>query len=127
MTNIMRLIAAAALLLGPAAPGWAHPKLVSSTPAANATVASANRIALTFSERLMAPLSGAELLMSGMPGQASHAPVKISGFRTAMEADGKSLVLTLAKPLPAGTYQLNWHAVAADTHRVTGSLHFTVR
>lgn len=127
MKTIMRMATATALLLGTTAPAWAHPKLVSSTPAANATVANASRIALTFSERLMAPLSGAALVMTGMPGHAKHAPTKVSGFRTAMEPDGKTLSLTFAKPLSAGTYQLNWHAVAADTHRITGNLTFTVR
>lgn len=127
MKTIMRATVAAALLLGLAAPAWAHPKLVSSAPAANATVANANRVILTFSERLMPRMSGVELAMTGMPGMANHAPMKISGFSTAVDRDGKTLVVTFARPLSAGTYKLDWHAVSADTHRITGSLTFTVR
>lgn len=124
MKIIMHMTIATALLLGATAPGRAHPKLVSSTPAASATVSNTNRVTLTFNERLMAPLSGAALVKTGMRG---HAPMKISDFRTTVEPDGKTLILTFAKPLSAGTYQLNWHAVAADTHRITGNLTFTVR
>lgn len=127
MKTIIRAAAAAAILLSVAAPAWAHPKLVSSTPAANATVASANRVTLTFSERLMPRMSGVEFAMTGMPGMANHAPMKITGYRTAVGGDGKTLVVTLARPLSAGTYKLDWHAVSADTHRIDGSLTFTVR
>ena len=127
MKTLVHAVAAAALLMGVAAPAWAHPKLVSSTPAANATVVSTNRITLTFNERLMPRMSGVELAMTGMPGMANHAPMKITGYRTAFEGDGKTFVMTLARPLSAGTYKLDWHAVSADTHRITGSLSFTVR
>ena len=127
MKMIIRAAVAAAILLNIAAPAWAHPKLVNSTPAANATVASTNRVTLTFSERLMPRMSGVELAMTGMPGMANHAPMKITGYRTAVGGDGKALVVTLARPLSAGTYKLDWHTVSADTHRINGSLTFTVR
>jgi methionine-rich copper-binding protein CopC len=37
------------------------------------------------------------------------------------------LVVLLSKPLAAGTYKMEWHAFAADTHRVEGTYSFTVR
>ena len=58
----------AAVGLSVSAPAYAHPKLVSSTPAANASVSAPSRITLTFSEGLMPKLSGAEIVMTGMPG-----------------------------------------------------------
>lgn len=121
-----------ALLLAPALamvalPGaaLAHTKLVSSTPAANATVAKPTKLTLTFSETLVGPLSGIELVMTGMPGMANHAPMPIKGFKTT--TDGKVLTITLPRALPAGTYDLKWHAMASDQHRIEGQYSFTVR
>jgi copper resistance protein C len=56
------LAAIAAVGLSVSAPAYAHPKLVSSTPAANASVSAPSRITLTFTEGLMSKLSGAETL-----------------------------------------------------------------
>jgi hypothetical protein len=119
--------AIAAALAIVSAPAIAHPKLISSTPAAQATVTNATQVSLTFSETLMAPVSGIDLAMTGMPGMANHAPMKIAGFKTSVAADGKTLVAVFPRPLPAGTYKLDWHAVSTDTHRITGTLAFTVR
>lgn len=121
------LLPAAAAILGMTAPAFAHPKLVSSTPAANAAVRSTNVITLRFSERLMPRLSGVEVAMTGMPGMPNHAPMPISGIQTTVGKDGKTLVARFPRPLSAGTYKIDWHAVSADTHRINGSLSFTVR
>jgi len=40
--------------------------------------------------------------------------------------DGLSLVGTPARPLAAGVYEVKWHAVTADTHRMQGAFSFTV-
>ena len=53
--------------------------------------------------------------------------MKMSGLTTKVGADGKTLIITTKAPMPAGGYTLDWYAVAADTHRVTGKLSFTVR
>ncbi|MFA6115534.1 MAG: copper homeostasis periplasmic binding protein CopC [Sphingomonas sp.] len=119
--------AIAAALITITAPAIAHPKLISSTPAAQATVTNATQVSLTFSETLMAPVSGIDLAMTGMPGMANHAPMKMAGFKTSVTADGKTLVAVFPRPLPAGTYKLDWHAVSTDTHKITGTLAFTVR
>lgn len=117
----------AALLSSAALPGtaFAHPKLLSATPAAASAVTRPTAITLTFSEDLVAPLSGIDLVMTGMPGMADHKPMPIKGI--AAKANGKALIATLPRPLPTGTYQLTWHAVAADQHRVEGRYGFTVR
>ncbi|MFN3468720.1 MAG: copper homeostasis periplasmic binding protein CopC [Novosphingobium sp.] len=122
--RFLSLLAAPALALI-ATPALAHPKLVSSSPAANTAVAKPTRLTLTFSEDLVAPLSGIELVMTGMPGMANHAPMPIKGFQTAVT--GKVLTVTLPRPLPAGSYDLTWHAVAGDQHRIEGKYSFTVR
>jgi len=124
MKSIHAIAAALALL---AAPALAHPKLVSSTPAPQATISNATQVSLTFSEPLVAPVSGIDLVMTGMPGMASHAPMKITGFKTSVAPDGKTLVAAFPRPLPAGAYKLDWHVVSTDTHRITGTLGFTVR
>lgn len=118
------LAATAALFLS--APALAHPKLLSSTPAANASVAAPSQITLTFSEGLMPKLSGGDIVMTGMPGMPNH-HMAVTGVTPSVDADGKTLVLTLARPLPAGSYQVAWHVVSTDTHRVQGNLAFTVK
>ena len=118
------LIAAAAML---ALPGMAsaHSKLVSSSPAANATVAKPTKLTLTFSETFLAPMSGVELTMTGMPGMADHPPMPIKGFKTA--AAGKTMTVTLPRALPAGSYDLKWHVVGADQHKMEGTYSFNVK
>lgn len=105
----------------------AHPRLMSATPTANSLVAAPSRIALKFSEKLIGPMTAADVLMTGMPGKPHHQPVKMAGFRAALAADGKTLLLARAKPLPAGTYSVAWHAVSVDTHRVAGTFAFSVK
>lgn len=104
----------------------AHPKLLASNPAANATVTKLEKIELHFSEKLVGQFSSVELLMVSMPGMKAHAPMKIGSVATTLGIDGKTLVVKLKKPLAAGTYKLNWHAVSADTHRVEGTYNFRV-
>ncbi|OHD00326.1 MAG: copper resistance protein CopC [Sphingomonadales bacterium RIFCSPLOWO2_12_FULL_63_15] len=122
------LIAAASLSLA-ILPGaaLAHSKLLSSSPAANATVAKPTKLTLTFSEKFLAPMSGVELVMTGMPGMADHPPMPIKGFKTALAPDGKTMVVTLPRALPAGDYDLKWHIVGADQHKMEGGYSFKVK
>jgi len=119
------LVAATAALFA-AAPAIAHPKLISATPAPNAVVASPAKLQLTFSEGLVAKFSGVDLVMTDMPGMKMSSPMKMT-VATALAPDGKTLVVTLAKPLPRGAYKLDWHVVSTDTHRVQGSYAFKVK
>lgn len=104
----------------------AHPKLDSAAPAANAVVAAPTRIQLVFSEALVAQFSGIDLTMTEMPGM-KMGPMKMNGVRATVAADGKTLVATLAKPLPVGTYKVDYHVVSTDTHRIQGSYTFKVQ
>lgn len=105
---------------------FAHPEIVSATPAANATVASTTTIRLTFNERVMPKLSNATLTMVGMPGMPGHV-MTMTGVTSAVSRDGKSITLTSAKPLPAGSYRVDWAIAGADTHRISGKHLFSVR
>ncbi len=123
MRFTLPLIAAAAVLLSPVA-ALAHPKIVSASPAADATVAAPTKVEIRFSEKLLPKLSGGTLMMTGMGGKP-HAPMPVGGVTSV--AAGDTLVLTSAKPLIAGSYKVDWHIVSADTHRVTGDYAFTVK
>jgi len=124
ITFTIASISAAMLAAGAA---QAHPKLVSSNPAADSSVVKPAKLELNFSETLVPAFSGADIVMTAMPGMSSHAPMKMKGLATAVGADGKSLVITPKGSLPAGDYAVNWHAVGGDGHRVDGSYVFTVK
>lgn len=121
------LAAAMAVAMVAATPALAHAELVTSTPAANAAVAKPGKIVLVFNEKLMAKFAGAELTMTGMPGMADHKPMKMTGFTSALSADGKTLTLLMKRALPSGSYEVKWFAAGADTHRKEGSFTFTVK
>lgn len=104
----------------------AHPKLLSANPASNTVVTAPARLQLAFSEGLVAQFSGAELVMTEMPGMKMPSPMKMS-IKASLTPDGKTLMLSLAKPLSRGTYKLDWHVVSTDTHRVQGSYAFKVK
>src|SRR3546814_7781110 len=87
----------------------AHPKLSSATPAADTVVAAPTKIQLVFSEALVAQFSGIDLTMTEMPGM-KMGPMKMNGVKATLAPDGKTLVATLAKPLTAGTYKLDYRS-----------------
>lgn len=109
------LFAVAVLAASPAA---AHARLVSATPAANATVTAPRTISLTFSERSVPAFSGFDVV---------NAAGETIALRTSVSEDGKTLTGTLARPLAAGRYSIQWRIASADGHRMTGSYAFTVR
>ncbi|MDZ5436654.1 copper homeostasis periplasmic binding protein CopC [Pseudomonas fluorescens] len=122
-TTIVASVFSTGLLLSALA--QAHPKLLSSTPAEGAEGAAPGTIELHFSENLVTQFSGAKLVMTEMPGMA-HAPMpmkaKVSGA-----SDPKTMLITPASPLPAGTYKVEWRAVSSDTHPITGNVTFKVK
>lgn len=117
--------AALAVSMFMATAAQAHPKLVSSSPEANAEVVAPAKIELKFSEALVTQFSGAKLMMSGMPGM-THAPMPVSAS-VSPGADPQTMVITPAKPLTTGTYRVDWRAVSGDTHPITGSVSFSVK
>ena len=109
------IAAAVAFVAGPAA---AHARLVSATPAPNATVAATRTVTLTFSERTVPAFSGFDVV--------NAAGDKVA-VRTSVTEDGKTLTGTLARPLAVGAYRVDWRIASSDGHRMTGSYTFTVR
>jgi len=114
--NLAVVALAASIFAG--APAWAHTELISSNPAAGATVASPETITLTFSEEIAPAFSGFELVM------VEHdmtMPVE-----TELAEDGKTLVGALEDPLMPGAYTIAWHVASGDGHRMTGDVAFEV-
>lgn len=122
MRRVSVLTAAAALVMV-AGTANAHPKLVSASPAANATVAKPARLQLHFSEKLVPAFSKADLIMAAMPGMPE---MKIAST-AALASDGKTLVVTPKAPLHPGRYNVAWHVASTDTHKVAGTYAFAVK
>ena len=98
---------------------WGHPVLEASDPGQGATVSSPKEIRLTFTENLIAKFSG--LTIKDQSGRA------IGTASPSVDAnDKRQLIVPISTPLPPGAYDVDWHAVGADTHRVTGHFSFRV-
>ncbi len=121
-TSFVTLFAAGMLV---SALAQAHPKLVSSTPAEGSEGAAPAKIELHFSENLVTQFSGAKLVMTAMPGM-EHSPMAVKAAISG-GGDPKTMVITPASPLTAGTYKVDWRAVSSDTHPITGSVTFKVK
>ncbi len=125
MNKSLTLLAfGAALALS--APAWAQVKLVASTPAANKAAARPMAVSLSFSDKI-ASTSSMDIVMLTMPGMKDHPPMKITGFTATVGADGKTLVAKLPRPLPVGTYVVNWKATGTDGAPATGKINFAVK
>lgn len=125
MRRILMPIVLAALVAVPSG-ALAHAALTGSTPAANSSVAAPTKIVLRFNERLLSATVRTDLVMTGMPGMADHAPMVIA-HTAQMAKDGKSMTLAPRRRLVRGTYRVTWTAAGADTHRITGGFSFTVK
>ncbi len=104
----------------------AHPELASSVPADKSQVSAPAKVELHFTENLVTKFSGARLVMTAMPGMSSHSPMPVAA-KVAAGSDPKTMVITPAKPLGAGTYKVEWRAVSSDTHPRTGNYSFDVK
>ena len=126
IASLIATLAIAASTIALPAAALAHTKVVASTPAEGATVASARTVSLTFSEALLPPTAAASIVMTAMPGMANHGEMAIRNFKTAWSNDNKTMTLNLAKPLPKGTYEVRWQAAGADGHRIKGTVTFII-
>lgn len=105
---------------------FAHPSLVSSTPADKSQVSAPASIELKFSETLVPQFSAANLVMTSMPGMPNHGVMKINASVTGA-SDGKTMVITPTQALQSGDYRVDWRAVSSDTHPITGNVTFKVK
>jgi hypothetical protein len=125
--RISSIFAALALsLLAPSAAS-AHVQLTTSTPAAGTEAKAPKAVTLTFSMPVNQGTASAAIIMTAMPGMKDHGEMAIRNFTPSWSADGKTLTLTLAKPLPKGTYDVRWQAAAAAGHAMSGTVTFEVK
>ena len=97
----------------------AHPALETTVPGQGATVSSPKEIRLTFTDDLVAKFSG--LTVKDQNGQL------IETANPSVDPGRKRLLIVpISKALPPGTYDVDWHAVSVDTHRVSGHFSFKV-
>ncbi|MCL9998480.1 MAG: copper resistance protein CopC [Erythrobacter sp.] len=104
----------------------AHVTLADSTPAAGSEIKAPKVILLTFSMPVDQTTAAASIIMTAMPGMANHGEMPIRNFTASWSADGKTMTLTLKKPLPTGTYEVRWLAAAGDGHAMNGTVNFEV-
>lgn len=117
--HIARISIIVAVALVGTGPASAHAHLQSETPAVDATTASPDAVTLQFTEGLEPKFSGATV--TGPTGSA----VPTGPGRLAPE-DHARLIVPLSGKLAPGTYRVDWHAVAVDGHKTSGSYRFTV-
>jgi methionine-rich copper-binding protein CopC len=118
--KISALALGAALALAVGGSAFAHAKLVSADPAAGGVAkAQPSSIDLTFSEEISGKLSGAKVTDGAGAAQAAS---------TMLDKSAKAMMVMFKAPLAAGTYKVDWHAVASDDgHKTTGTYSFTVK
>ncbi|MGY1915148.1 copper resistance CopC family protein [Blastococcus sp. SYSU DS0973] len=111
------LLALVAGVLSLGAPALAHDGLVSTSPAAGATVATGPAVVeLGFTGETL-PL-GTQVAVTGPDGATvSESPAEIQGT---------TVVQALAADLPAGSYRVEWRSASSDGHPLVGSFDFTV-
>ena len=100
-------------------PAFAHAHLQSSTPAADATVAPFATIVLHFSERI-------EIAFTGLALATAAGAAVATGPAALNASDPSAITVPVTGPLPAGKYEISWHALAVDGHKTSGSFDFTV-
>jgi len=118
--NLAIRIVACLALLGMSLPGQAlaHGLLVQTFPAADAVVAEPPvEISLSFNEGIEARFSGIDLL--GPDG----AVVAVGEIAVV----DKNMVAPVLGSLPPGAYQVDWHVLSADGHKVAGSYRFEIK
>jgi copper resistance protein C len=117
--NILRAVGVVTIVgiavMGVGSRAEAHAYLKAATPAVGASGPAPKRIVLTMSEKVFPKFSGFEL-----SSKLGTVPIKIVTANDQM-------IGTPLKPLPPGAYDVKWHAVGSDTHRMEGSFAFVVR
>ena len=121
MTRTLRAGAfAVGLLLAVSSQAFAHAMLETAIPSAGSTVATADKIRLSFTEALEPHFS--TITLTTKDGKPVATPKAAPD-----PADAKTLVLTPTAPLVPGSYHVAWAVVSVDTHKTQGSFDFTVK
>jgi methionine-rich copper-binding protein CopC len=113
------VIAACAVLVLSGATAFAHPRVVSATPAVGGTVKTApSEVTIRFNEKL-------EPAFSSVTIRDSTGKQVDKGNPQVDKADHRIIRVSLP-PLAPGAYKVEWRAVAADTHKVEGDFTFRI-
>ena len=116
---MVRLSTLAALVFLTGTPAFAHAFLEHAIPAVGSEVASAPKeLDLSYTEPVEALFCHVAVTNASGASVTDGAPAARDGNRT--------LAVKL-KPLPPGTYQVEWHVVSVDTHKTEGHFMFTVK
>jgi copper resistance protein C len=111
------LVSAAVILVLAAAPAAAHNSLLTSTPAAGATVARMpDVVVLTFDEPAIA--MGTQIVVTGPSGPVQSGPPVLVDT---------SVQQAIQPGAPAGRYMVAWRIGSVDGHPVTGTFQFTAQ
>ena len=119
LTRILSFATVATVVL--AGQAFAHAHLKSAVPADKETVAKTPAtLQLKFSEGVDLGFTG--VTVTG-PGKAAVA----TGTGSHVAGDDATLSVPLSATLAPGRYTVNWHALATDGHKTSGSYSFTVK
>lgn len=111
-------MAASALVFSSAA--FAHAKLESSSPQANAVVSPApTQVRLQFSEQLELPFSKVKLV--------DEKGLVIEATKTALDSANPKVLIATVPVLHAGAWSVQWSTVTRDGHKVKGQYDFKVK
>jgi copper resistance protein C len=117
--SIIAFVASALVSLGSATAALAHAHLVRAVPAVGGTVHDApSEVTLRFSEKL-------EPKFSSVVVRDSAGKQVDKGEVTVDKADRTVIHVSLPS-LEPGVYKVEWKAVSADTHKVSGDFTFKV-
>ncbi|WP_213993956.1 CopC domain-containing protein YobA [Sodalis sp. dw_96] len=99
----------------------AHAHLKSQYPAAGADMTAAPQaLTLNFSEGIEPGFSGLSLI------GPDNAVIPTGKIKTD-PANPAQIIVPIEKPLTAGSYQVQWHAVSVDGHKTQGDYRFNVK
>ena len=113
------VITACAVLVLSGATAFAHPRVVSATPAVGGTVKTApSEVTIRFNEKL-------EPAFSSVTIRDSTGKQVDKGDPQVDKADHR-IIRVSVPPLAPGAYKVEWRAVAADTHKVEGDFTFRI-
>lgn len=119
LINMVRQSGLGALLLATAQLAFAHAHPAQQTPAPDATVEAPHEVAIDFTEGLEPKFSTLTVI--------DAAGKQVNSAKSAVDPSNTKHMSVPLGDLKAGTYQVEWTAVADDGHRTQGHYLFNVK
>lgn len=115
-----RILLTVALLALSAPPVFAHAFPDHSLPAVGSTVSPApTELRIWYTQKIEPAFSKVEV-HDASGTQVDQGDAKV-------DAQDQTLLRVSLKPLPPGSYKVDWHVVSVDTHPTEGNFTFTVK